>query len=201
VHQYVLKLIVFFLVTLIFGCATNQLHFADYTTDHAIDVIKKYKKLNVTNGLSPLIETGCEIEKNPNEMSQCVWHAGYASTFDYRNGFSNIPQPDVNKYLADSIPILKSSSKAIKISVNRIFLKTWYKNGNNYRACYAKITYEANGVSSTIATIIKLENSQTELIHRNIIKYDPIGYDVIKMALWACAIKYKYPTEDLEAPI
>ncbi|WP_254865931.1 hypothetical protein [Pseudomonas fluorescens] len=150
------RFFVAFLMILLSGCVTNQLHFAAYSTEAQLAAIKsrvvEADIVQVTGG-DPC--TRCS------ESSKVVWHAANYKVGLYQ-GFARIPVDDWAEFTRRSVGAIPVAAMKTSVEINRVFLKTW--NSPEYYACEVSLTVDIGGAKYAGWARLKLKEPGQSLI-------------------------------------
>lgn len=151
------------------GCATNQLHFASYSTEAELAEIR-----NTEINIALLEVSGAESCTKCTESSKIVWHAANYNGFFYE-GFAQIPVSDWSAFTKSALNPAANSKTQAKIVINRIFLKTW--QNPQYYACQSEISIFINNQKYNGKSIVKIKGSGQELLRANLAQ---LNHDTLK---------------------
>ena len=157
------------------GCATNQLHFASYSTEAELAEIRN-AEVNIA-----LVEvSGAESCTKCTESSKIVWHAANYNGFFYE-GFAQIPVSDWSAFTKSALNPAANSKTQAKIVINRIFLKTW--QNPQYYACQSEISIFINNQKYNGKSIVKIRGSGQELLRANLAQLNHDALEAIQLSL------------------
>lgn len=175
--ELMLRIISLALCIVLSGCATNQLHFASYTSDVELVAIKSAKA-----NVDVLKVSGADTCEVCNEYSKIVWHAANANNGLYE-GFSAVPVKDWEAFVQEALGSNQEAQTKAEIVIKRIFLKTW--NSPEYYACQVELTV-LNGASKLEGRgVVKIHGSGQKLLGKDLAILDPEALEAIRLALKA----------------
>ncbi|MER0040951.1 MULTISPECIES: hypothetical protein [unclassified Pseudomonas] len=170
-----IKISALLLMLFLYGCTTNQLHFAEYTPDIELRKIEATKThVDITQ------VSGAETCERCSESSKIVWHPANNKGGLYE-GFANIPIENWSEFTKSSLGSETGSSTKAKIELKRIFLKTW--QNPQYYACHTEILVHINGQIYQGKAIIKIAGSGQDLPYRNIATLNPAALKAIDLSI------------------
>ncbi|MDP9939002.1 hypothetical protein [Ectopseudomonas alcaliphila] len=168
--------ILFFTITvLLSGCATNQLHFAGYSSEEELSKVK-----NANIDIDVIEVSGVEGCTKCTESSKMVWHAANYNGLLYE-GFSKIPISDWSDFVRSSLISTADSSTKARIEIHRVFLKTW--QNPQYHACQSEISVYINNQKYHGKAIVKIKGSGQELLRTDLAQLNPDALNAIRLSL------------------
>ena len=160
---------------LLSGCATNQIHFAPYSTATDIYTIK-----NTEIDVDVIKVSGVSNCTKCKESDKIVWHAANNSSNLYE-GFSKIPVDDWKKFTKTALESTESSSVKAEIEIHRIFLKTW--QNPTYYACQSEIYIHIDGQKYRGKSTVKIKGSGQDLLRIDLVRLSPHAIEAVQLSL------------------
>lgn len=157
------------------GCATNQLHFASYSTEAELAEIR-----NAEINIEVVEVSGAESCTKCTESSKIVWHAANYNGLFYE-GFAQVPVSDWSAFTKSALNPTESSNTKAKIVIDRIFLKTW--QDPKYYACQSEISIFINNQKYQGKSIVKIKGSGQELLRVNLAQLNHDALEAIQLSL------------------
>jgi hypothetical protein len=162
------------MVTLLAGCATNQLHFAPYTTEQELAALEKQRI-----GVDVMEVAGIETCNECTESSKIVWHAANYNGSLYE-GFTALPI-NWEQFVNASLNSDPAARPKVKVVIERIFLKTW--NDPAYFACLSDITVYTGAFKYPGKAVIKIQAPGQRLLAPNLAVLDPAVLRAVRLSL------------------
>lgn len=174
-RKTVIRILTLLVALSLYGCTTNQLHFAEYTPDTELKKITETKtRVEITEVL------GAKTCERCSESSKVVWHAANNKGGLYE-GFANIPIRNWSEFTKASLDSEAGASIKVKVEINKIFLKTW--QNPQYYACHTELSVHINGQIYQGRSIIKIAGAGQELPSRNIATLNPAALKAIELSI------------------
>ncbi|HEY0664483.1 MAG TPA: hypothetical protein VGD24_00265 [Gallionella sp.] len=171
------KIIIALVIAGLCGCATNQLHFTDYTTGDQVALISKEpgpERIDAVTGVDACIKC--------TEGDKIVWHAANVSQGALYEGFAPIPVSDWPLFIRNALQSSgNTTSDVAYIEIQRIFLKTWHDP--EYYACEVRLSVTVNGETRTGRGVIKLAGAGQKLLSTTTVRLNPIATEAIRLGL------------------
>ncbi|WP_155952582.1 hypothetical protein [Pseudomonas sp. URMO17WK12:I4] len=173
--ETMIRILALLFTAFLYGCTTNQLHFADYTPEAEL------KKIIETETHVEIIDVwGAETCERCDESSKIVWHVANKKSGLYE-GFFPIPVENWREFTKLSVGSKTGSSTKAKVEIKRVFLKTW--QNPQYYACHTEILIHINNRTYLGESMIKISGAGQELPRYNLAVLNPAVFKAISLSI------------------